>query len=141
MAKNTYFRRKAYVSSSIEGFLEFTRPGPDSSSVFRIYSKKPHVQRPSGPLRGWFLGINSENTRRIRPRPGKFQEALNRRRHICLSQRLRALPQHWRSRRIHSRSRLERMQLNLPRARRKSKLKAWKLQIVLTRGCVNDRSR
>ena len=29
--------------------------------------------------------MNSENTRRIRPRPGQFQEALNRRRHRCLS--------------------------------------------------------
>ena len=54
-------RRKASVSSSFEGFLEFTRPGPDSSSVFRIHSKKPPAQRPGGPLHMWFLGINSEN--------------------------------------------------------------------------------
>ena len=33
----------------------------------------------------WFPGISSENTRRIRPRPGKLQEARNRRRHICRS--------------------------------------------------------
>ena len=58
-------RRKAYVSSSNEGFLECTRPGPDSSSVLREHYRKSTrtaAKRAAADVVSWnIFGKHSEN--------------------------------------------------------------------------------
>ena len=58
-------RRKAYVSSSNGGFLECTRPGPDSSSVLREHYRKSTrtaAKRAAADVVSWnTFGKHSEN--------------------------------------------------------------------------------
>ena len=58
-------RREAYVSSSSEGFLECTRPGPDSSSVLREHCRKrtrTAAKRAAADVVSWnTFGKHSEN--------------------------------------------------------------------------------